>query len=479
MNVHEKEYTMLGFGVLSHRTKIVVIGLTLTCSLMLILFSVYYFQSSSQLRAMYVDKARAICVATEAANAMLAENASADDHWAMARKMASEGGYQFMTPVAEPENKENKANAKQSEILQRIVANNLAEHVEIDDEDGHLCYFRPIHLEKSCLDCHTSNQKVGGKPIHGAIEIRQSLDPKQAALAKMRLNGILTLCGIGFISLCLMSLVYFRVVTVSINRPAELITMSLNEGSDQITAAANELSGASQSLAAASHDEDTGLKETSEAVTQLSNRTSENARHAEMARELVEKSMSKTRLATERAESMETSMQQIREASRQTSAIVRTIDEIAFQTNLLALNAAVEAARAGEAGKGFAVVAEEVRNLARRSAESAKNTADLIQSTVASVEAGSGVVLALRDALSEVKMSAEEINSLVNDIAEAAESQHRDIDVVNSSMATIKSASSSNSSSSERTAAAAEELSAQSESLRTSVRDLVHLIHGR
>lgn len=138
----------------------------------------------------------------------------------------------------------------------------MAEHVEIDDEDGHLLrHFWPIHLE--LFYCHTSDQKVGGKPIHGAIEIRQSLDPKQAALAKMRLNGILTLCGIGFISLCLMSLCVLQGCDSFHQRLAELITMSLNEGSDQITAAANA-SGASQSLAAASHDEDTGLKETSE-----------------------------------------------------------------------------------------------------------------------------------------------------------------------------------------------------------------------
>lgn len=445
---------------------------------MFALFCVYYWQSTSQLETMYVDKARAICVATEAANEMLAENASDDDHWAKAREMAKDGGYEFYTPVLKPENKVNKADSNQAMVLDRLSKENLVEHVVIDKATNSLRYYRPIHLAKSCLDCHDADTKGSAKPSHGAIEIRQSLSPKDSKLAGMMQNGIFILCLVGFVGLCLMSMAYFMIITRSVNRPAAVISSSLREGSDQISAAADDLSQASQTVAECSGNENHAIQETTDAVHQLKDATARNAEHTKEALRKVEEAMQKSNLATDRALKMDSSMNQIREASRQTSAIVRTIDEIAFQTNLLALNAAVEAARAGESGKGFAVVAEEVRNLARRSAESAQNTANLIQGTVASVEAGIEVVSGLKIALDEVRTSSEGVNKLVVEIAASVTEQKQGIEVVDKAMEAIKCVSASNSSTSERTAAAAEELSAQAESLRGNVRDLMHLIKG-
>lgn len=462
----------------SHRAKIVATGIALTCSLMFALFCVYYWQSTSQLETMYVDKARAICVATEAANEMLAENATDDDHWAKARQMAKEGGYEFRTPVLKPENKDNSADSVQANVLKLLADGAAEEHVTIDKSTNSLRYYRPIHLAKSCLDCHEADVKGTAKPMHGAIEIRQSLSAKDSKLASMMQNGIVILCGVGFVGLCLMSMAFFWIITRSVNRPAEAISVSLREGSDQISSAANELSQASQTVAECAGNESHALQETTDAVHKLKEATSRNAAHTKDALNKVEEALQKANLATDRAHKMDESMNQIREASRQTSAIIRTIDEIAFQTNLLALNAAVEAARAGESGKGFAVVAEEVRNLAHRSAESAQTTANLIQGTVASVETGTQVVSALKSALDEVRSSSEGVNGLVVEIAASVNDQKQGIEVVDKAMESIRCVSASNSSTSERTAAAAEQLSAQAESLRGNVRDLMHLIKG-
>ncbi|MGZ3387728.1 MAG: methyl-accepting chemotaxis protein, partial [Isosphaeraceae bacterium] len=172
------------------------------------------------------------------------------------------------------------------------------------------------------------------------------------------------------------------------------------------------------------------------------------------------------------------SMQDISKASDETSKIIKTIDEIAFQTNLLALNAAVEAARAGEAGAGFAVVANEVRNLAMRAAEAAKNTAGLIEGTVKKVKEGSELVERTNGAFSEVSKSAAKVADLVSEIAAASSEQAQGIDQVNKAVSEMERVTQQSAANAEESAAAGEELTAQAEQLKRYVGELDALIGG-
>jgi methyl-accepting chemotaxis protein len=172
------------------------------------------------------------------------------------------------------------------------------------------------------------------------------------------------------------------------------------------------------------------------------------------------------------------SMEQISGASEETSKIIKTIDEIAFQTNLLALNAAVEAARAGEAGAGFAVVANEVRNLAMRAAEAARNTSVLIEGTVKKVKEGSELVERTNGAFSEVSKSAAKVAGLVSEIAAASGEQAQGIDQVNKAVSEMERVTQQSAANAEESAAAGEELTAQAEQLKRFVGDLDALIGG-
>ncbi|NLT63831.1 MAG: methyl-accepting chemotaxis protein [Clostridiales bacterium] len=239
--------------------------------------------------------------------------------------------------------------------------------------------------------------------------------------------------------------------------------------SEQVSAGSSQVSSGAQTLAQGATEQASSIQELSASIAEIAQRVKENASDAERASILTEESRNIMQGSVEHMELARQAMDEISVTSKDIGKVIKAIDDIAFQTNILALNAAVEAARAGSAGKGFAVVADEVRNLSQKSAEAAKNTTALIESSIAAVEKGTSLVNKTSTDFTAVADKTAEVTTLVGEISNQAQEQAAAVSQISIGIEQVSSVVQMNSATSEESAAASEQLSSQAMVLKNMV----------
>jgi methyl-accepting chemotaxis protein len=245
-----------------------------------------------------------------------------------------------------------------------------------------------------------------------------------------------------------------------------LILGEINHAADQVAVASRELSQGSEAVSQGATAQAATIEELSASVTAIADRIKQNAVQANQTSQLAETTRQSAGNSNDQMKAMRAAMQQISEAAHGISKIIKVIEEIAFQTNILALNAAIEAARAGQAGKGFAVVAEEVRSLAGRSAAAAKETAELIESSIRKTADGTRIANQTAEALEQMVVDVTQAVTLVEGIASASNEQAAGITQINQGINQVASVTQNTTATSEESASASEELLGQAENLR-------------
>ncbi len=264
----------------------------------------------------------------------------------------------------------------------------------------------------------------------------------------------------------------FAAIKTAINKSIasfNSLLLDINAAAEEVSGGTEQVSGSSQAISQGASDQASALEQLSASISEISDQTKKNAERAGKANELSLKAKDNALSGNEKMKMLLSAMDEINEASSNISKIIKVIDDIAFQTNILALNAAVEAARAGVHGKGFAVVAEEVRNLAAKSAQAAKETTTLIDGSMKKTKAGTDIANVTAEALIEIVNGVETTVDLSGEIATSSNEQATGIDQINKGINQLSAVVQTNSATAQEVAASSQEISGQANILKDMV----------
>jgi len=503
------------------RIKILVLATAMLVAVVSAFLMHSHGQAKAQVRDGVVDKARSIVLSAEASREEMAQKWKEGlfgqeqlVQWAREKRMdrvmsavpvvtamrtasarAKEGQYELRVPKNRPRNPKNAPDEIEAEALKVLEKGAVAEHVVYDERKNAIRYFRPIRLTAECLLCHgdpaqseklwankdgldptgarMENWKEG--EVHGAFEIVQSLDAADAKTRAALWSSMGTAGWVFVLGAVVFFLLLNPLIQRDVFRPLKEVVSSLQAASSQVSVAAAEISSGSQSMAAGATEQASSLEETSAALEELSSMTRQNADNASQANRVAQQARQAADKGNAAMQNLTSTIEEIKKSSDETAKILKTIDEIAFQTNLLALNAAVEAARAGEAGKGFAVVAEEVRNLAMRSAEAARNTTRIIEESQKKADSGVTANQEMVVILKQILDSIHKVVQLNQEVNAASGEQAKGIEQINTAVSEMDKVTQSNAAQAEESAAASEELSGQARELREMVHRLAEM----
>ncbi len=384
--------------------------------------------------------------------------------------------YNFRVVAVDPRNKDHSPNEKDLTFLQRFEQEReLTELMDVDTQAKTFTLMRPVILKEKdgCLNCHGDPKNSpwhNGKDVlgfqmenwkdgklHGMFQIISDLKPLQDGVAATRLN--IALWGLGILLVC------FVIAFLFVDQPLRrfMATVSgavgdLGNSSASVLRAGQQLTMSSSSLAQGASEQAASLEETAAALEQVCTTVEHNTSHAQQADELSAGVRQASETGTACMVRMKEAMDTIKRSADETAEIIKNIDEIAFQTNLLALNAAVEAARAGEAGSGFAVVAEEVRSLAQRSAQAARDTALKIKRSAEHAVNGVRVSHEVEHSLQTIRTNAGKAAELVAQIARGSKEQSTALGEIRIAVNELDKVTQQNAALSEESAASSEDL---------------------